>query len=238
MAVLNYVDREGVATLWGLMVAELSTKLSANDIATLESAVSTNTAALAVLNGTGEGSVTKAVADGIATIIAGADASLDTLKEVADWIGGHGSDAAKMNSKIVAAQEDVDALETKVGTLPEGETDVVTYVQKLTDSVVSDTALEEIRNNISALQTKSHSHTNMADLNTISATKIAAWDDASTKAHNHSNSTVLNGISDVRVSNWDNAEKNAKDFASGLVNALDTYTALTEEEIKAICVIK
>ena len=39
-----------------------------------------------VLNGTGEGSVKKQVADAVAGIIADADTDFDTLKEVADWI--------------------------------------------------------------------------------------------------------------------------------------------------------
>lgn len=52
------------------------------------------------LNGEGEGSVKKAVADGIATVVAGADADFDTLKEVADWIKSDTTGAAKMQAQI------------------------------------------------------------------------------------------------------------------------------------------
>lgn len=75
------------------------------------SAEQTNAAAIAVLNGTGAGSVSRAVSDGIASVISGAPQSLDTLKEIADWIDGHADDAAAMNSAIrqnagnIAAEE-------------------------------------------------------------------------------------------------------------------------------------
>lgn len=52
--------------------------------------------------------------------------SLDTLKEIADWIQAHPDDAAAMNAAI-------EALQTLVGTLPEGitATTVVGYVTEL-----------------------------------------------------------------------------------------------------------
>lgn len=37
-------------------------------------------------------------------IVAGADASYDTLKEIADWISSHGTEATAMNSAIVTLQ--------------------------------------------------------------------------------------------------------------------------------------
>ena len=43
-------------------------------------------------------------AEETAKIVAGADASYDTLKEIADWISSHTTDAAAMNSAIVALQ--------------------------------------------------------------------------------------------------------------------------------------
>lgn len=61
-------------------------------------------AAIEVLNGdnTITGSVKKTVADEVAKIIADAPESFDTLKEIADWITNHSSDASAMNSKINA----------------------------------------------------------------------------------------------------------------------------------------
>lgn len=70
--------------------------------ATLKETVDANTAAITKLNGTGEGSVSKAVADGIAKVVAGADESYDTLKEIADWIANDTTGAAKMANDISA----------------------------------------------------------------------------------------------------------------------------------------
>lgn len=51
----------------------------------------------------------------IAQIVAGADESFDTLKEIADWITTHKTDATTMNSQINANKDDISALKTKVG---------------------------------------------------------------------------------------------------------------------------
>lgn len=44
-------------------------------------------------------------AEEVAKIVNGADASYDTLKEIADWISSHATDAASMNSQIQANKE-------------------------------------------------------------------------------------------------------------------------------------
>lgn len=81
------------------------------DDTTLKASINANTSAIDVLNGNGAGSVSKAVADKIAEVVGDAPESLDTLKEVSDWINSHSSSAAEMNSAI---QANTDALETKV----------------------------------------------------------------------------------------------------------------------------
>ena len=64
-----------------------------------------------------------------AKIVAGADASFDTLKEIADWISSHKTDAAAMNSAIVALEGIVDG----IGGVGEKAT-VVAYV---TDAIAA-----------------------------------------------------------------------------------------------------
>ena len=49
-------------------------------------------------------SVRAIAAEEVAKIVAGADESFDTLKEVADWISSHTNDASAMNSAIKALQ--------------------------------------------------------------------------------------------------------------------------------------
>ncbi len=63
--------------------------------------------------------VASTVADEIAKVVAEAPESLDTLKEIADWISEHADSAATMNSSINANATAIAALETLVGSLPE-----------------------------------------------------------------------------------------------------------------------
>lgn len=72
----------------------------------LEGRVKANEDAIGVLNGEGEGSVKKQVADAIAGVVAGADEDFDTLKEVADWIASDTTGAAKMQADIAKLQGD------------------------------------------------------------------------------------------------------------------------------------
>lgn len=236
---LNYVDKEGLVTLWGLISAELRTKLTAEDVKSIESAVTANTAAITLLNGTGEGSVAKTVADAIAAIVAGAPEDLNTLKELSDWISGHGSDVASMNSAISANTSGLEALRTLVGVLPEGTTatNLVEYVQKLTEGLASDAGLAQMKTDIKALQDKAHTHANADVINAINANKVTAWDDAVAAQHEHANMSVLNGINADVVAKWDVAEQNAKKYAKDLVDGLDQMVPLTETEIRTICTI-
>lgn len=79
-------------------------------ISTNADAIAANTAAIGVLNGDAEtaGSVantaTGIVATKIAEVVAGADASFDTLKEIADWILNDTTGAANMANKIAALE--------------------------------------------------------------------------------------------------------------------------------------
>lgn len=75
--------------------------------------VADNKAAIETLNG--DKNVAGSVAHQIAEIVAGADESFDTLKEIADWITTHKTDAATMNSQINTNKDDISALKTKVG---------------------------------------------------------------------------------------------------------------------------
>lgn len=104
--------------------------------AEIEAVANQNKSALEVLNGSGEGSVTKTVADEIAKIIANAPESFDTLKEISDWISSHESDAAGMNSAIQQNATDIDSLEALIGTLPEEavSSDLVNYIAELVEA--------------------------------------------------------------------------------------------------------
>ena len=64
-----------------------------------------------IINGNGEGSISKTIADEIAKVIADAPESFDTLKELSDWINTHSESASEMNSKI---QKNASEIEKKL----------------------------------------------------------------------------------------------------------------------------
>lgn len=126
-AAKTYTDEE---------IAKVNTAASdlGNRVTAVEGKASANETAIGVLNGdeTTVGSVKKTVADKVAEIVAGAPEDLDTLKEISDWIAGHADDASAMNTAIKANGTAITALQTLIGSLPEGvtATDVVGYIQE------------------------------------------------------------------------------------------------------------
>lgn len=111
---------------------ELADAVAANgyDDTALKARVAANEDAIATLNGTGDGSVDKKVADAVAAIVADAPEAYDTLKEISDWISSHASDASAMNSQINTNKTDIANLTTLIGSLPEGaaSTTIVAYI--------------------------------------------------------------------------------------------------------------
>jgi hypothetical protein len=103
----------------------------------IKKSIKANTDAIGVLNGTGDGSVDKKVADAVASIVANAPAAYDTLKEISDWISTHTDDASAMNSSIQANKTDIANLAKLVGTLPEGEDSatIIAYIDKKVGAV-------------------------------------------------------------------------------------------------------
>lgn len=138
-------------TVEGLSTAIESLKTTVGDDKSgLVKQVSDNKAAIDTLNGasTVEGSV----AYQIAQVVAGADESFDTLKEIADWITTHKTDAASMNSQINTNKDDIAALKTKVGetsvadqiaaALKDGESDKYALADDLSTANGKITALQ------------------------------------------------------------------------------------------------
>lgn len=72
-------------------VDALEAVVGADDAAGLRKRIKTNENAIGVLNGTGEGSVTKAVNDAINDFATKAteNGTIDTFKELVDWVAGH-----------------------------------------------------------------------------------------------------------------------------------------------------
>lgn len=63
--------------------------------------------AIVTLNGEGDGSVKKQVADAIAAVVAGAPEDFDTLKEVSDWIANDTTGAAALQNTVAQHTKDI-----------------------------------------------------------------------------------------------------------------------------------
>ena len=119
-------------TVEGLSTAIESLKTTVGDDKSgLVKQVADNKAAIDTLNGAS--TVQGSVAYQIAQVVAGADESFDTLKEIADWIAGHKTDAASMNSQINTNKDDIAALKTKVG-----DTSVADQIAAAVDAALKD----------------------------------------------------------------------------------------------------
>lgn len=100
---------DGITTLKSNVSAERDLSVGGNLTVNgldIKNAIDTLNGSASVTN-----SVRNIVATYIAELVAGADASFDTLKEIADWIIQHSSDAAQMNSTINSNTTRIKALE-------------------------------------------------------------------------------------------------------------------------------
>lgn len=144
-------------TVEGLSTAIESLKTTiGDDKSGLVKQVSDNKAAIDTLNG--DKTITGSVAYQIAQIVAGADESFDTLKEIADWITTHKTDAATMNSQINTNKDDIASLKTLVGS-----TAVATQIATAIDAALKDgetdryalaADLTSLSNEVDAIKTK------------------------------------------------------------------------------------
>lgn len=125
LAALAYKAEVSENDLASALKTVINNKAAQSDVTALQTAVNT-------LNGTGTGSVKKTVDDAIdafATKVSN-DNTVNTIKELVDWVAEHGSDASDMVADIEQNGKDIDALAKLIGTLPEGATSttVVAYI--------------------------------------------------------------------------------------------------------------
>lgn len=158
--------------------------------------VADNKAAIDTLNG--DKTVSGSVAYQIAQIVAGADESFDTLKEIADWITTHKTDAATMNSQISTNKDDIASLKTLVGStavatqisnaidaaLKEGETDKYALAADLTS----------LSDEVAAIKTKL-GETSVAD-QIEAALKVDGAEKYALASHTHEIANVT-GLQDI-----------------------------------------
>ena len=151
------------------------------------------------------------VAYQVAQIVAGADASYDTLKEIADWIMSDQTGAAKMANDIKANADAIADLETLVGTIPAEATatDIVGYIAEYVQAQLTASDLSQ--------------YAKAEDFNALKdvvgdETKglVKGLADVTTKATNNESAiATLNG-DDQTVGSVAKALKDAKAYADGL----------------------
>lgn len=158
--------------------------------------VADNKAAIDTLNGgkTVEGSV----AYQIAQIVADADESFDTLKEIADWITTHKTDAATMNSQINTNKDDIASLKTLVGS-----TAVATQISNAIDAALKEGGtdkyalaadLTSLSGEVAAIKTKL-GETSVAD-QIEAALKVDGAEKYALASHTHEIANVT-GLQDI-----------------------------------------
>lgn len=215
------------------MIAEAQAAATYDDT-DVKADIAANTAAIATLNGTGEGSVDKKITDAFnefATNVSD-DGVVNSYKELVDWAASHGSEAAEMAGAITALQNILDG----IGGTDESPT-VVAYVQAAIDALkIGDYAkaseLTALAGRVTTLEGTAHTHENKALLDTYTQTE-ANLADAVAKKHSHANATVLDGITSEKVTAWDAAETNAKTYADGLASNYDAAGAAATAETNA-----
>lgn len=163
-----------------------------------------------------------AVKEDVDTFFADADMTAqakDTLKEIQDYINSDVSAAAEMAASIKQNSDAITALDTKVGTIPEGavSTNVVAYVDEKVgaEKTRAEGVESGLDTRISAIETKFGSGDgSVADMiadakaEAISEATSTAAADATTKA--------------------DKALSDAKTYANGLNTAMDTRVKAVE----------
>lgn len=117
------------------------------------------------------------------------------------------------------AQDEVDALEVVVGTLPEGKTSVIEYINEKTSGIATDTALGELQDAVDAIEAdylKAADKTALQDQITANDGEIAA----------------LQGlVGDTKVSTAiENAVKEEADRAKGIEGGLETRLKAVEDD--------
>lgn len=209
----KFLDANGVSTLWSKIkekVNEVDTRdrvtaleaevddLQANtyDDTEVRGLIQANTDALAILNGTEDGSVEKTVATKIAEVVAGADADFDTLKEIADWIMNDTTGATSMANDIAALKAKLEGVDTTV--VEEIAEAITTALQDENgaDKYALATELTALVTRVEALETESglHSDAITALEALIDADKAAAWTAAEANAKAYTDEQIATNI--------------------------------------------
>ena len=209
----------------------------AYDDAQVKADIAANKGAIDTLNGTGDGSVKKAVADAVAKIVAEAPEAYDTLKEISDWITTHTSDAATMNSGIKTNKDDIANLKTLIGTLPETakSKDIVSYIAEYVSDALANSDLaqyvkkEDLEACVGRVKALEEKIPTLEETDKTNAAAITAVEGRMTTAESD-----IDALQTDIATEKPKIAKNETDIATlqGLVG--EGYEAIPSEKIKAL----
>lgn len=114
------------------LAAVIAAKASGSDLEALTVRVGTAEGKLETLQGGAsvEGSVDYKIAQAVASIMENPDETMNSIKELVDWVDEHAADALELSNQVTTNKNDIAALTALVGALPEGATSttVVAYI--------------------------------------------------------------------------------------------------------------
>lgn len=205
---------------------------------TLQSNIDTVSGKVTTLVGSVKGDDAKSArtiaSEEVAKIVAGADTAYDTLKEISDWISGHKTDAAAMNSAITVLEGIVDGIggEGEKATVKAYVDDAITALKigdyaKAADLTALAARVTTVEGQIATLtgeETVAGSVKKaLADAKSYADGKDSAMDTRvkalEADTHTHANKAELDKIEAGDKAKWDAAQANAEATAA---TALDT----------------
>ena len=132
LAALAYKAQVSKTDLDSALQAVIDAKAAQTDLDAAEVNIASIQSTLTTLQGSGEGSIEKAIDDAInefATNVSDDDV-VNSFKELVDWVAQHGSEASEMSAGIQENKTAIATLKTYVGTLPKEATsqNVVAYI--------------------------------------------------------------------------------------------------------------
>lgn len=163
LAALAYKAEVSESELATALKTTINNKAAQSDVTALQTAINT-------LNGTGAGSVKKAVDDAINEFASKVsdDGTINTLKELVDWVSEHGNSAVAMAGGISKNATDIKNLATLIGTLPTGATSstIVAYIAEAIAALnIGDYAKTSAMN--TAIATAIASYYSKSDINSL-----------------------------------------------------------------------
>lgn len=236
------------AELDAALLAVINAKAEASDVTALAGRVTTAEGAITKLNADAdtEGSVDYKIAQAVAAIMENPDETMNSIQELVTWIDDHATDALEMNNQITANKNNIAALTTLVGNLPEGaaSTNVVDYIAEaigalgIGDYAKTTEVTKAINDALASYYTKSEIDAKFADYSTTAQINTKLADYAKTA---DVNTTLGNYYTKSEVYAKGEVYAKSEVYTKGEVDtALDAYVldsdieAVTESEIKAL----